>query len=93
VYSARCLSFQVLERSYYNPFQAFVNFFLCLVVILRARKTGSNWDLVHKLIRENKLVQIEYLGKRFYMKKLSALMNTTMIAISQILIKKQTEQQ
>lgn len=33
-------------------------------------KAGSNWDSVDRLIKENKLVEIEYLGKRFYMRKL-----------------------
>jgi wyosine [tRNA(Phe)-imidazoG37] synthetase (radical SAM superfamily) len=33
-------------------------------------KADSNWDVIDKLIKENKLVEIEYLGKRFYMRKL-----------------------
>jgi len=34
-------------------------------------KADSNWDSVNRLIIENKLVEIEYLGKKFYMRKLS----------------------
>jgi wyosine [tRNA(Phe)-imidazoG37] synthetase (radical SAM superfamily) len=33
-------------------------------------KAGSNWDFVNKLINENKLVEIEYRGKKFYMRKM-----------------------
>jgi len=34
-------------------------------------KTRSNWDIIERLIREDKLIEIEYLKKKFYMRKLS----------------------
>ena len=33
-------------------------------------KAGADWDLVERLIREHKLTEVEYLGHRFYMRKL-----------------------
>ena len=33
-------------------------------------KAGSGWETVDRLIKENRLVEIEYLGKKFYMRKL-----------------------
>ncbi len=33
-------------------------------------KAGSGWDIIEKLIEENKLVERMYRGKRFYMRKL-----------------------
>lgn len=33
-------------------------------------KAGAGWELVERLIREGKLVEVEYLGHRFYMRKL-----------------------
>jgi wyosine [tRNA(Phe)-imidazoG37] synthetase (radical SAM superfamily) len=33
-------------------------------------KAGSNWDPVNILKKESKLVEIEYLGKKFYIRKL-----------------------
>jgi len=34
-------------------------------------KADSNWDTVNRLIEEEKLVEIEYMGKKFYLRKLS----------------------
>ena len=34
------------------------------------RKASASWDIVRKLIDEGKLVETEYLGDRFYMRKL-----------------------
>lgn len=33
-------------------------------------KAGENWDTVHRLIKEHKLVETEYQGNKFYMRKL-----------------------
>jgi wyosine [tRNA(Phe)-imidazoG37] synthetase (radical SAM superfamily) len=33
-------------------------------------KAGENWDTVHRLIDDQKLVETEYQGKKFYMRKL-----------------------
>lgn len=33
-------------------------------------KAGENWDTVHRLIEKHKLVETEYMGKKFYMRKL-----------------------
>ena len=33
-------------------------------------KAGENWDTVHGLIEDHKLVETEYQGKKFYMRKL-----------------------
>lgn len=33
-------------------------------------KAGENWDTVHRLIKEHKLVEIEYQENKFYMRKL-----------------------
>jgi wyosine [tRNA(Phe)-imidazoG37] synthetase (radical SAM superfamily) len=33
-------------------------------------KAGSDWDTVERLIKEHRLVEIEYMGKQFYMRKL-----------------------
>jgi len=33
-------------------------------------KAGESWDFVHRLIEEHKLVETEYRGKKFYMRKL-----------------------
>lgn len=33
-------------------------------------KAGSNWNTVERLIKEQRLVEIEYMGKRFYLRKL-----------------------
>lgn len=34
-------------------------------------KADSNWDTVNRLIEEEKLIEIEYMGKKFYLRKLS----------------------
>jgi len=34
------------------------------------RKANANWSVVEKLIRENKLIEVEYEGNKFYMRKL-----------------------
>jgi len=33
-------------------------------------KTGCNWELVNTLINSGQLIEIEYLGKTFYLRKL-----------------------
>jgi len=33
-------------------------------------KAGSDWDAVERLIKENRLIEMEYQGKKFYMRKL-----------------------
>ena len=33
-------------------------------------KTRSDWNIIERLIEENKLIEMEYLGKKFYMRKL-----------------------
>jgi len=33
-------------------------------------KAGENWDTVHRLIEKHKLIETEYMGKKFYMRKL-----------------------
>ena len=33
-------------------------------------EVNANWDVVEKLVNEGKLVELEYEGKRFYMRKL-----------------------
>lgn len=33
-------------------------------------KAGSDWDTVERLIKEHKLIELEYLKKKFYMRKL-----------------------
>jgi len=33
-------------------------------------KAGENWDIVHKLMREQKIIETKYHGKKFYMRKL-----------------------
>jgi wyosine [tRNA(Phe)-imidazoG37] synthetase (radical SAM superfamily) len=38
-------------------------------------KAGSDWNTVDELIKEGKLIELEYLGKRFYMRKLPSLAN------------------
>lgn len=35
-------------------------------------KAGAEWSIVEKLLREGKLIQIEYRGERFYMRKLKS---------------------
>jgi len=35
-------------------------------------RDGSSWGEVERLIRENKLVELEYLGNRFYMRRISS---------------------
>jgi wyosine [tRNA(Phe)-imidazoG37] synthetase (radical SAM superfamily) len=34
------------------------------------KKSGANWDLIKRLIHERKLVELDYEGKTFYMRKL-----------------------
>ena len=34
-------------------------------------KANSSWDVIQKLVKEGKLVETEYRGKKFYMRKLS----------------------
>lgn len=34
-------------------------------------KANSSWDVIEKLVKEGKLVETEYRGKKFYMRKLS----------------------
>lgn len=34
------------------------------------KKTGSDWTIIHKLIEEGRLVETEYEGKKFYIRKL-----------------------
>jgi len=34
------------------------------------KKANANWDLVEKLLKENKLIELEYEGKKYYMRKL-----------------------
>ena len=36
------------------------------------RRDGSGWEEVERLIREEKLVELEYLGNRFYMRRISS---------------------
>ena len=36
-------------------------------------KAGSHWSVVEQLIEERKLVELEYLGKKFFMRKLPSL--------------------
>ena len=33
-------------------------------------KAGSDWETIDRLIKERKLIETEYLGKKFYMRKL-----------------------
>ena len=33
-------------------------------------KAKAGWNIIEKLINEDKLVEVEYKGKKFYMKKL-----------------------
>jgi len=33
-------------------------------------KTGSNWHLIEKLMENDKLIETEYRGDKFYMRKL-----------------------
>ena len=33
-------------------------------------KAEAGWNIIKKLIKEDKLVEVEYKGKKFYMKKL-----------------------
>jgi len=40
-------------------------------------KTGSNWYSIEKLIEDDKLVETEYTGRKFYMKKLASLEGNT----------------
>ncbi|WP_461864018.1 radical SAM protein [Thermococcus sp.] len=35
-------------------------------------KAGAEWSIVEKLLRDGKLIQIEYRGERFYMRKLKS---------------------
>ncbi len=35
-------------------------------------KAGSSWDLVTELIRQDKLVELQHLGKRFYLRRIPA---------------------
>lgn len=35
-------------------------------------RDGSSWEEVERLIREDKLVELEYLGNRFYMRRISS---------------------
>jgi hypothetical protein len=34
------------------------------------RKANADWSVVEKLINEGKLIELEYNGRRFYMRKL-----------------------
>jgi len=34
------------------------------------KKANAEWDVVKKLLKEGKLIELEYDGKRFYMRKL-----------------------
>ncbi len=34
------------------------------------RKADAGWDTIHKLIRDGNLAEVEYLGKRYYIRKL-----------------------
>lgn len=34
--------------------------------------TGSSWDIINRLIDEKKIVELEYLGHKFYMRKISS---------------------
>ena len=36
------------------------------------KKDGEDWDAVEKLIKEGKLIEIEYEGKKFYMRKIAS---------------------
>lgn len=36
------------------------------------KKAGAGWDVIEKLLAEEKLVELEYEGKRFYMRKLKS---------------------
>jgi len=36
------------------------------------RHDNANWEAVDRLIREDKLVELDYLGKKFYMRKISS---------------------
>ncbi|BAA30078.1 radical SAM protein [Pyrococcus horikoshii] len=36
------------------------------------RKAGASWDVVEKMIKEGKLIELEYNGKKFYMRKLGS---------------------
>jgi hypothetical protein len=35
-------------------------------------RDGSSWEEVERLIREERLVELEYLGNRFYMRRISS---------------------
>lgn len=36
------------------------------------RKANADWSIIEKLIRENKLIELEYEGKKFYMRRLKS---------------------
>jgi wyosine [tRNA(Phe)-imidazoG37] synthetase (radical SAM superfamily) len=36
------------------------------------KKTKTSWSIIEKLLRENKLVELEYAGKLYYMRKLAS---------------------
>ncbi|USS40518.1 radical SAM protein [Thermococcus aggregans] len=36
------------------------------------RKANADWSIIEKLIRENKLIELEYEGKKFYMRQLKS---------------------
>lgn len=36
------------------------------------RKANADWGVVEKLLKEGKLIELEYNGKKFYMRKLKS---------------------
>ena len=34
-------------------------------------KKGADWSLVEKMLKQGELIEIEYLGRKYYMRKLS----------------------
>jgi len=36
------------------------------------RKANADWSVVEKLLREGKLIELEYEGKKFYMRRLKS---------------------
>jgi len=36
------------------------------------RKANADWNIIEKLIRDNKLIELEYEGKKFYIRRLKS---------------------
>jgi wyosine [tRNA(Phe)-imidazoG37] synthetase (radical SAM superfamily) len=41
-------------------------------VLALLSKAGSSWDIIDKLMKEDKIIELEYQGKKFYMRKISS---------------------